>query len=409
MRILTIGNMYPPHQLGGAELVWQSWVEHARALGHEVRVLTSDVAFPDSVVTEESERGVERTLRWYWRDHEFPVLSARERYAIERANGRTLNRALKEVDPDAVVWWAMAGMSFSLIERVRRRRLPSVAVLGDYWLQYGPDVDGWMRAFKPRPGLGRVVERLTGLPTRVVLGQDMSYVFVSETVRGRAREAFPALSDDEVAHHGPDLSLFRPAPRVGGEQIWRWRLLYLGRIDERKGVAIAIEALTHLPDEATLDIVGSGDHAHLDDLRRLAADLGLAGRVRFVERRPRAELPALLADADALIFPVTWGEPWGLVPSEAMAVGTPVVGSGRGGSGEYMRDGENSLIFDPDAGPPALAARVRDLAADPALRERLRAGGLATVTELARDDFDARVQAAVERAAGARGPRGRVD
>lgn len=397
MRILTIGNMYPPQQLGGAELVWQSWVQHARAAGHEVHVLTSDVALPGAVLTPESERGVERTLRWYWRDHEFPVLSARERLAMERANGRTLARALRAVDPDVVVWWAMAGMSFSLIERVRRRGLPSVAVLGDYWLQYGPDVDGWMRAFGPRPRLGRVVERLTGLPTRVLLGRDMRYVFVSETVRGRAREAFPDLSGDEVAHHGPDLSLFRFVD-AADRPPWRWRLLYLGRIDERKGVAIAIDALRHLPDEATLDIVGSGDDGHLADLRRRAQEDGLQGRVRFAERRPRADLPAVLAGADALIFPVTWGEPWGLVPSEAMAAGTPVIGSGRGGSGEYMRDGENSLIFDPDEGPEALAARVRDLAADPALRERLRTGGRATVADLAREDFDERVQAAVERA-----------
>ncbi|WP_354702358.1 radical SAM domain-containing protein [Paraconexibacter sp. AEG42_29] len=394
MRILTIGNMYPPQQLGGAELVWQSWVEHARGLGHDVHVLTSDVALPGAVLTEASERGVERSLRWYWRDHEFPVLSARERLAMERANGRTLKRSLREVDPDVVVWWAMAGMSFSLVERVRRRGLPSVAVLGDYWLQYGPDVDGWMRAFKSRPRLGRVVDRATGLPTRVLLGRDMSYVFVSETVRGRAREAFPDLTDDEVAHHGPDLDLFRWA---GERPPWRWRLLYLGRIDERKGVAIAIRALKDLPDEATLDVVGSGDDAHLDDLRALAADQGLADRVRFVARRPRTELPAVMAEADALIFPVTWGEPWGLVPSEAMAVGLPVIGSGRGGSGEYMHHGVNSLLFDPDAGPSDLAARVRELAADPSLRTRLTAAARQTVTALAEESFDDAVQQAVER------------
>ncbi|MCW3013509.1 MAG: glycosyltransferase family 1 protein [Solirubrobacterales bacterium] len=395
MRILTIGNMYPPHQLGGAELVWQSWVQHARSLGHEVKVLTTDVELAGSAVTAATEQGVERSLRWYWRDHEFPRLGARARWAIERHNRRVLTRSLDEVDPDVVVWWAMAGMSFSLIEHVRRRPLASVAVLGDYWLQYGPDVDGWMRAFATRPRLGRVVERLTGLPTQVQLEGDMSYVFISETLRTRALEAFPGLSGTEVANHGPDLDLFRPAERPP----WSWRLLYLGRIDERKGVAIAIRALRHLPEEATLRIVGSGDDAHLESLRRLAREERLTERVFFTERRPRAELPALLAAADALVFPVTWAEPWGLVPSEAMAVGTPVVGSGRGGSGEYMRDGENSLIFEPDEGPEALAARLRTMAEDPALRERLRKGGLKTVADLCTESFDDRVQAAVQRAA----------
>lgn len=395
MKILTIGNMYPPQQIGGAELVWRSWVEHARAAGHEVRVLTTDVRLPGAVVTAESERGVERTLQWYWDDHAFPPRSLRQRVAIERGNARTLARVVVETEPEVVVWWAMAGMSFGLIERVRRLGLPQVAVLGDYWLKYGPDVDGWMKPFRGHRLRGAIAERLTGLPTSVDLGRDMHYVFVSETLRRRAREAFPELANDEVAHHGPDLALFRPAERPP----WTWRLLCLGRIDERKGVAIAIRALHHLPDAATLQVVGSGDDGHLDELKRIAVDEGLTARVTFTASRPREELPGLMAAVDALVFPVTWAEPWGLVPSEAMAVGLPVIGSGRGGSGEYMTHGENSLIFDADAGPEALAARVHELADDPALRERLRETGFRTVAELCVDDFDERVQAAVERAA----------
>jgi glycosyltransferase involved in cell wall biosynthesis len=399
MRILTIGNMYPPHQLGGAEIVWQSWVEHARAAGHEVRVLTSDVVIPGAAVSAASEAGVARTLRWYWEDHAFPRRSLLARIRLERENARTLAAELDAVRPDVVVWWAMAGMSFGLFERVRRAGIPMVCVLGDYWLTYGPDVDGWMAPFRSRPRLGRLAERLTGLPTRVDLGTGMHYVFISETVRRRALEAFPGLPDHEVANHGPDLALFRPAPRPE----WAWNLLYLGRIDERKGVAVAVRALLHLPDEATLTITGSGDEAHLDDLRALAASLGPAERVIFAGKRPRAELPGVLAAADALVFPVTWAEPWGLVPSEPMAVGLPVVGSGRGGSGVSMRDGENALLFDPEAGgPEALAARLRELAADPALRERLRTAGRATVEAICADDFDTRVQAAVARAAASR-------
>ena len=49
-----------------------------------------------------------------------------------------------------------------------------------------------------------------------------------------------------------------------------------------------------------------------------------------------------------------------------MAVGTPVVATGRGGSAEYLRDGENCLLADPDVGPDALAAAVRRLASEPA-------------------------------------------
>ena len=47
MRVLCVGNMYPPHHLGGYELVWQRAVQALRAAGHGVRVLTTDVRFGD--------------------------------------------------------------------------------------------------------------------------------------------------------------------------------------------------------------------------------------------------------------------------------------------------------------------------------------------------------------------------
>jgi phosphatidylinositol alpha-1,6-mannosyltransferase len=100
---------------------------------------------------------------------------------------------------------------------------------------------------------------------------------------------------------------------------------------------------------------------------------------------------------DALLFPVRWAEPWGLVPLEAMAAGTPVVASGRGGSGEYLRDGENSLIFDPDGGPGALAAAVKRLAGDAAMRARLVEGGRATAGALDPRGFETAVAEELER------------
>jgi glycosyltransferase involved in cell wall biosynthesis len=79
-----------------------------------------------------------------------------------------------------------------------------------------------------------------------------------------------------------------------------------------------------------------------------------------------------------------------------------VVASGRGGSGEYLEDRVNCLIFDPSNGPAELAARVRALAADPNLRELLRDGGLSTVESIRAERFNDRVLATVERACGGR-------
>ena len=96
-----------------------------------------------------------------------------------------------------------------------------------------------------------------------------------------------------------------------------------------------------------------------------------------------------------MLFPVLWEEPWGLVPLEAMAVGTPVIATGAGGSGEYLEDGVNCTIYAPREDPAALAAAVRGLAGDPPLRAKLRAGGLATADRFPESGFNAAVREAL--------------
>src|SRR5215204_5386520 len=102
--------MYPPHHFGGYELVWHSANQHLQRHGHFVRVLTSDF---DAGTSDSETAGVARDLRWYWRDHEFPRPSARERLAIERHNARVIDRNIEDHRPDVVAWWSMGGMSMS--------------------------------------------------------------------------------------------------------------------------------------------------------------------------------------------------------------------------------------------------------------------------------------------------------
>jgi glycogen synthase len=394
MRILSVGNLYPPHHLGGYELMWRSAVEHMRARGHDVRVLTTDhrVARPDPDLPEHDD--VHRELRWYWREHEFPRLGMRERVALERHNARVLERHLADLHPDVVNWWAMGGMSLSLVARVPSRGRPAVGVVVDDWMLYGPKVDAWQRALARLGPLGPALGRLAGAPAIGDLGSAASWLFVSETCRRHAAGIW-RLDQAEIVPGGVDPELFPRAP----ERQWGWRLLYLGRIDERKGIATAVRALQALP-QATLRVVGEGDQQHRRELRELARELAVAERVEW-GRAARGEVAATYADADAILFPVLWEEPWGLVPLEAMAVGRPVIATGRGGSGEYLRDGENCLVYAPADDPGALAAAVKRLVADQALRRGLREGGFATAARFTEERFNDGVAAAIEAAAGA--------
>src|SRR5439155_26334794 len=129
-------------------------------------------------------------LQMCWRPHYVPDMSAAARLRLEEHNRRVFNRHLKQHRPEVVTWWAMGGMSLSLVERVRRASVPAVAFVHDDWPDYARSMDGWMRAFAGRwRPLAGVAERVSRIPTRVDLDRAARYVFVSETTRRRVADA----------------------------------------------------------------------------------------------------------------------------------------------------------------------------------------------------------------------------
>ncbi len=174
----------------------------------------------------------------------------------------------------------------------------------------------------------------------------------------------------QVVPCGVDLARFTPVgprslpaglPDTAGS---RMRLLCVGRLVERKGVATAIEALRHLP-QCHLVVAGGPDRAHLDAdeevarLRALARRAGVEDRVQFTGRVARTDLPALIRWADVVVA-TPWYEPFGMVTLEAMASGRPVIGSAVGGLLDTVLPGVNGLLVEP-RDPAALAAAVHAL------------------------------------------------
>ncbi len=126
-----------------------------------------------------------------------------------------------------------------------------------------------------------------------------------------------------------------------------------------KGQALAIEALAQVP-HAHLALAGTGpDEAQL---RRLAARLGLAGRVHFLGQISHEVLPLLLAGSDAMVLP---SEREGLANAwiEALACGTPLVIPEIGGAHEVVRDASAGRII--DRVPAEIARAIRELLLQP--------------------------------------------
>jgi glycogen(starch) synthase len=372
VRVLSVGSVYPPQLLGGYEVIWQGVTRQLLAAGHASRVLVTDYVNPDVTAGAPEDGDVHRELGWYWREHTWPRLSLRERINLEHHNATVFDRHLREFAPDVVAFWPMGGMSLSLITRAQRSGIGVIFFLLDPWPIYAPRHDLWLKTWSGAGGRRArgLAERLTGLPTQLDLSRGR-WVFCSEWMRASAGLA---LEPDQAVVLTPgieDRYLTAPAPR---RRDWSWRLLYLGRVVEQKGVITAIDALAELPPEATLAIVGGGDADYRSALERRAEQLGVTARVTFAPAVDRDGTVGAYQGADVVLHPVLWDEPWGLVPLEAMAAGRPVVATGQGGSADFL-DGEVNALLHAPGDATALAVAVARLARDPALRDRLIAAG----------------------------------
>ena len=385
-RVLVLSNFYPPHSHGGYELSCEDVMHRLARRGHEVTVLTSRYRRPGVDAEPASGVTVLRDLDLYWDDHRLVVPSRSRRARIELSNHRRLRDAMRASRPEVVSVWNMGAMSLGLLPAVARAGIPLVYAVCNDWLVWGRDMDAWTHGWRDRPpALGRAVERVLRLPVAPGdLGRSGTFLFVSEFIRRRAEaESGWRFPDADVVYSGISPDDFPVPDEAPAPRPWSWRLLFVGRLEEDKGVDTAVAALAHLPDQATLSVVGPGaahERARVEEAVRRA---GVSGRVSF-DDLPRAALARRYRDADVLVFPSRWDEPFGLVPLEALACATPVVATRTGGSAEFLSDGGNCLAFGRED-PAGLASAVARLAGDPALRARLIDGGLATARALSVD------------------------
>lgn len=176
-----------------------------------------------------------------------------------------------------------------------------------------------------------------------------------------------------VSPPGIDRSLFTPGDRtaarrhlgLGDEPI----VLQVGRIQAHKGADIAIQALARMPEgvaagagPAQLVFVGGpsgpGGDEELASLRALAARVGVADRVHFVDPQPHQRLVHYYRAANVLVMP-SRTETFGLVAAEAQACGLPVVASRVGGLPFVVRGSETGMLvdgFDPESFGAAITA-----------------------------------------------------
>ncbi len=182
--------------------------------------------------------------------------------------------------------------------------------------------------------------------------------FMQETLQRESAIKTPT----SVLSMGVDLTgMFKP---VDGVQRLPHRLVFVGRLVEKKGAHILIRALALLRTEfPALELVIVGDGPERGKLTTLAQSLGVTSQIEFLGARPQADLPALYSSASIAVIPSIIDalgdqEGLGLVTVEAIGCGCVAIASDLAAIREVIEDGVDGLLF--EAGnPQALAERIK--------------------------------------------------
>lgn len=210
---------------------------------------------------------------------------------------------------------------------------------------------------------------------------------VSVVARDYIQRHFPG--PVEVLPNGVDLDRFRPRAERNGDGVPT--ILFVGRLDPRKGLPDLIDACTIL---ARLDVrfrlVVVGDGPLRERMERKARR-ALDGRVEFAGRVEPDGLPGCYAAADIFCTPARSGESFGLVLLEAMATGLPIVATSLPGYRTVLTPEAEGILVEPrDA--EAMALALRCLLADARLRATMGGRGVETARRYAWDGIVERLE-----------------
>lgn len=166
--------------------------------------------------------------------------------------------------------------------------------------------------------------------------KNLNFVSISDSFRSHFDLNYIA-----TVYHGIPKDVFRFNPDPKEDLFW------IGRASKHKGELAAIEAAKQAGSTLTMALSLRPDtRKYYDEVIVPKLDT----HIRIVENLRYLDTPKLYGDSRALLFPVEWEEPFGLVMIEAMACGTPVIAFNRGSVPEVVKDGVTGFIVDDIAG-----------------------------------------------------------
>jgi glycosyltransferase involved in cell wall biosynthesis len=309
MRIAQVSPLFeavPPKLYGGTERVVYSLTEELVAMGHDVTLFASG----DSITSA--------TL------------------APMRAEALRL-------DPTVVDWVAIY---YRMIEQIysRRNEFDILHLHIDYFplSLFSRQNVPFLTTLHGRLDIKEIAEAYATFP-------ESPFVSISDS----QRKPIPSLNWARTIPHGMPRNLLTPQPV---EQTY---FAFLGRISPEKGLERAIKIAAAVGGK--LKIAAKVDNADRDYYENRIKPLLAQGHVEFIGEINDAQKPAFLSGATALLFPIDWPEPFGLVMIESMACGTPVIAFNCGSVPEVIDDGVTGFIVNTIDEAAAAIGRLPEL------------------------------------------------
>lgn len=363
MRVALIPSAYAP-AIGGVEELTARLAQRLVQAGDEVEVWT--IRHPQDLPAREEIDGL-RVRRF---DLPLPRMAATSllRFPLDRRRAlRELASAAAEFRPEILHVQCFSANGVYATWLAHRLGVPLVVSLQGETLM--DDNDIYERSLALRLGLRQGLRRAAAVTgcSRFVLAD------------AERRFGLPA-GNGQVIPNGVELEE-RAQPQPLDLPFNRF-VLGLGRIVEKKGFDLLLEAFARLADgHPDLGLVIGGDGPARSSLVEAIGAKGLDARVALPGPLSRGQVAWVMQAADVFVLP-SRVEPFGIVVLEALRAGCPVVVSSRGGAVEIVRDGEDGFVVDP-TDTAALARAIDRALSDAELATSLRAAGPVRAAEYA--------------------------
>jgi len=379
--VLICSNVYPPHFVGGAELIAHYQAKLLKQRGYDVIVFAGEnTAGQDRYsVCQDYYDGLPIFRACLWpQDYQAD--------AVNFSNSRIdayFDSLLDAFTPEVVHMHNLVGLSAGIIHMAKRRGIRTVLTLHDYWgfcfkntlIKRDNEIcRDYSRCAECMPSISGGADRHIPIRMRrdfLKLQLNDVDVFISPSLylaQAYVRAGIP-VEKMQVIWNGIDVARFSAVTKTPRRD--RVRYTFIGHFGSHKGLDVVLDALKlgHFADRVALNLVGGGDL--ITRIRGRVRALGLGSIVKFWGTVDNSQIDEVFSETDVLILPSIWPENQPVSITEAMATRTPVIASAIGGIPELVAHGYNGYLFQPGSASD-LAAKMWGFIANP---ERIKLFG----------------------------------